>query len=209
MVEGDLFKEWTGGLAAVLWKPSILNDEPGVEYLGNLLSNFTEAKRDLIVSTLDYEYGSYTNFTSWDFPYERFNEYIFASASIPMVFQPRHIDGHIYVDGGTVWNTNIASGIDRCYEHTGDYSKITIDIANTDAYYLPQQEASHHALENYMRHRHIHHFHKKTNDILEVKKAYPEVNYRYYFQPGGKRLSGLDELRVTNTTTWRVNEMGR
>mmetsp|Transcript_34242 Transcript_34242/g.24741 ORF Transcript_34242/g.24741 Transcript_34242/m.24741 type:complete len:106 (+) Transcript_34242:513-830(+) len=104
-----------------------------------------------------------------------------ASASIPMVFQPRPIDGRLYVDGGTVWNTNIASAILRCYELTEDFSKITIDMANTDAYELDFKEPSHDALENYMRRRAIHKVHKKTNDILEVKKAYPEVNYRYYF----------------------------
>lgn len=60
-----------------------------------------------------------------------------------------------------------------------------------------------------MRHRAIHKFHKKTNDILEVKRAYPKVNYRYYFQPSGPTNSGLSELDFYNSTTWRVNEMGR
>jgi len=57
----------------------------------------------------------------------------------------------------------------RCYELTEDFSKITIDMANTDAYELDFKEPSHDALENYMRRRAIHHVHKKTNDILEVK----------------------------------------
>jgi len=60
-----------------------------------------------------------------------------------------------------------------------------------------------------MRHRDIKHFHKKTNDILEVKKAYPDVNYRYYFQPSGPTMGGLEELDFYNSTTWKVNEMGR
>uniref|UniRef100_A0A7S3RP07 PNPLA domain-containing protein n=1 Tax=Strombidinopsis acuminata TaxID=141414 RepID=A0A7S3RP07_9SPIT len=133
-----------------------------------------------------------------------------SSASIPAVFQPRYVDGRYHMDGGTVWNTNIATAIQKCYEKTGDYSKISLDIANCDAHHpVFNNETSHNALENYMRQRAIHKFHKKTNDILEVKRAYPEVNYRYYFQPSGETNSGLSELDFYNSTTWRVNEMGR
>lgn len=74
-----------------------------------------------------------------------------ASASIPVVFQPRPVDGNFYMDGGTVWNTNIASAIQKCYEKVGDYSKISLDIANCDAHYPIFANESHHALENYMR----------------------------------------------------------
>mmetsp|Transcript_88583 Transcript_88583/g.122366 ORF Transcript_88583/g.122366 Transcript_88583/m.122366 type:complete len:159 (+) Transcript_88583:499-975(+) len=132
-----------------------------------------------------------------------------ASASIPVIFQPRHVDGRYYMDGGTVWNTNIASAIQKCYEKVGDYSKISIDIANCDAYEPVFKNASHDALENFMRQRKIHSFHKKTNDILEVKRAYPEVNYRYYFQPSGATNHGLAELDFFNSTTWSDNAMGR
>lgn len=55
------------------------------------------------------------------------------------------------MDGGTVWNTNIASAIQKCYEKVGDYSKISLDIANCDAHYPIFANESHHALENYMR----------------------------------------------------------
>ena len=33
------------------------------------------------------------------------------------------------MDGGTVWNTNLVSAVDRCLEQVDDESQIIIDIA--------------------------------------------------------------------------------
>lgn len=52
--------------------------------------------------------------------------------------------------------------------------------------------------------------HKKTNDILEFKRAFPDVNFRYYFEPEeGSLTSGKDELKFDNSTTYPMQETGR
>jgi len=48
-----------------------------------------------------------------------------------------------------------------------------------------------------------------TNDILEFKRAYPEVNFRYYFAPSGEVVSGMQELNFDNSTTYFMQTMGR
>ena len=37
-----------------------------------------------------------------------------ASASVPVAFPVTELRGYHLIDGGTVWNTNIASGIEKC-----------------------------------------------------------------------------------------------
>jgi len=54
-----------------------------------------------------------------------------------------------------------------------------------------------------MRAFQIHRTNKKTNDILEFKRAFPDVNFRYYFEPeDGTLTSGKDELKFDNATTY-------
>jgi len=100
------------------------------------------------------------------------------------------------MDGGTVWNTNLVSGVEKCRELGFDDEHIIVDIMNCDAYSLKQlNESSHNAAENFMRSYQTHRMHKKTNDILEFRRAFPNVNYRYYFEPReGTLASGLEEL---------------
>jgi len=96
------------------------------------------------------------------------------------------------MDGMTAWNTNLASAVQKCYEITKDYSKITLDIANCDYYELEKlDDTSENALSNYFRGNEIKAQRGHTNDILEFKRAYPKVNYRHYFAPSGKTPSGL------------------
>ena len=53
---------------------------------------------------------------------------VVASSSIPFVFPHREIKDYILMDGGTVWNINLVSAIDRCMELVDDESQIVLDI---------------------------------------------------------------------------------
>ena len=61
-------------------------------------------------------------------PLEDFADVILASASIPMVFPSVPYKDHLLMDGGTVWNTNLVSAVDKCKELVDDDSKIILDI---------------------------------------------------------------------------------
>jgi predicted acylesterase/phospholipase RssA len=58
---------------------------------------------------------------------------IVSSASLPALF-PHQVwsDGVVCMDGGTVWNTNLASAIQRCEEIVDDHSQITMDVLVCD-----------------------------------------------------------------------------
>lgn len=169
-----------------------------------IFANFTEGiQRELIVTAVNVETGLYTQFDNSQ-PAEQWPLAVKASSSIPFVFPPQKINDTYFMDGGTVWNTNLVSGVHKCREFGYDDDKIIVDILNCDAYSLKQlNETSHNALENYMRAFQTHRMHKKTNDILEFKRAFPDVNFRYYFEPEeGTLTSGKDELKFDNATTY-------
>ena len=61
-----------------------------------------------------------------------------SSGSIPVAFQPQHLNGHIFMDGGTVWNVNIDSAVKRCHENGFENEDIIVDIAVCDKLHEPK-----------------------------------------------------------------------
>lgn len=91
-----------------------------------------------------------------------------ASALIPGVFEPDHWDGKVLMDGGTVWNTNLVSAVQRCRETVDDDSEITVDIVVCGFPTLDQNwEFSSQAMSNWLRFRDIQSYHDDIADISE------------------------------------------
>ena len=55
------------------------------------------------------------------------------------------------MDGGTVWNTNLVSAVERCRETTDDDSEITLDIIICGGSDMSISEKSSNAYENFLR----------------------------------------------------------
>ena len=56
------------------------------------------------------------------------------------------------MDGGTVYNTNLVSAVNRCKEIVGDdESKIILDIVVCSSYDLPAWTETKNAMSNYLR----------------------------------------------------------
>lgn len=56
------------------------------------------------------------------------------------------------MDGGTVYNTNLVSAINRCKEVVGDdESKIILDIIVCSSYSLPEWTDTKNGMNNYLR----------------------------------------------------------
>lgn len=115
------------------------------------------------------------------------------------------------MDGGTVWNTNLASAVNRCKEIVDDDSEITIDIILCSSHELPSwNENTSSALNNWLRYDGIKKYHNGVADVVEFREAFPKVNYRYYIEPTGPVAGGLDILKVDNSTvTWPMQMLGR
>jgi len=79
------------------------------------------------------------------------------------------------MDGGTVWNTNLVSAVQRCREIVDDDSKIILDIIVCDDDELDAWESENNAMSNYLRFNGIKSYHDSIADIDEFSQAFPEV----------------------------------
>ena len=55
------------------------------------------------------------------------------------------------MDGGTVWNTNLVSAVERCKEIVKNESEITLDIIVCDTNKLDKWNDVKNGLNNYLR----------------------------------------------------------
>lgn len=87
------------------------------------------------------------------------------------------------MDGGTVWNTNLVSAVQRCKELVGDdESKIVLDVIILGQSRMNKSEDTSNSIGNYLRYRDIKSYNKAAADIIEFEQAYPKINYRYFFK---------------------------
>ena len=97
---------------------------------------------------------------------------VISSSSIPFAFPHQiwdDIDGRkvVCMDGGSVWNTNLVSAIQRCREDVDDDSEIVLDILLCSGSSLDKWDESGKALSNYFREQNIKDYNSGMNDINE------------------------------------------
>jgi len=130
---------------------------------------------------------------------------IISSSSLPAIF-PHQVwpDGVVCMDGGTVWNTNLASAIQRCEELVDDHSQITIDVIICQDYEIATWTDQGNAMNGFQRFTNIQGHYRDISDVYDLMTIFPDVNYRYYVQPSQTlQGSSLDMLNFDNTTsTW-------
>jgi predicted acylesterase/phospholipase RssA len=108
---------------------------------------------------------------------------VIASSSIPFVFPPRQTHDRTMMDGGTAWNFNLESAIDRCLELVDDESQIIIDTILCGQAQLNATHDTSNAMSNFLRARSIASFYSTANGVIEIEKAHPKVNLRYLVVP--------------------------
>jgi hypothetical protein len=114
------------------------------------------------------------------------------------------------MDGGTVYNTNLVSAIQRCQEQVDDDSQITMDIIICDDTNVGSGEKSSNAYYNFLRYKDIKDGYSNTADVYKLMEAHPKINFRYYLQPSTTLPGGLSIINFDNTTsTWPMQMTGR
>ena len=168
-------------------------------------------KRRVVASALDVETGEYSPFTSDDTTFYDFADAAVSSSSIPFIFPPHQWHKGTFMDGGTVWNVNLDSAIEQCLKVVDKQEKITVDVVECSSPPVPDSRWSlnNDVVSDYLYARNIHSFYSDADNLAEQKKVYPEVNFRYLFQQREYQLSGLDELKFDNATTWPLQVNGR
>lgn len=93
-----------------------MNDQPLVDFVAKILTDAGSLKRKMIVGTVDINTGNYVTFNEKSADIADMPRRVVSSASIPFVFPHQLIDNMTLMDGGTVWNINMVSAIERCRE---------------------------------------------------------------------------------------------
>lgn len=161
---------------------SILDDTAAIGTL-NEIYGYTggEIKRHFAVSAVDVNTGEYFVMNDKNTEFKDLAQSSMSSSSIPVVFPPQHLKGHILMDGGTVWNDNLDSAVQQCMEIVDDYSDVIVDIAICGYSTPPDTEVEKNAIKDYLMARNIRDYYINSNSLWEQAKAYPGIDIRYYF----------------------------
>jgi len=147
----------------------------------------------MVVSTVDTQTGSYQQFTE-AVPIADLPTAVISSASIPGVFAPRAFRGNNFMDGGTVWNTNLVSAVERCMEIVDSKAKIIVDIAICGHTEQVTVTELNNTVSNILRQRQIKKTYGTMDDVLEYARTEPEVNFRYLLVPSKELLKNQAEM---------------
>ena len=212
----EVFDNWqpNGVVTGIFTKSGVFNDTPGFEWGTKIVESAGGvAHRMFEAACVNANNGQYTTF----------NETVplvkaaISSSSIPAAFpytKWSDYDGRdvICIDGGSVWNVNVPSAIDRCRNEGFEDENIIVDIVLCNAaqavgFDWEDRDNSVANLEHYKRIK------KRTtnmNNIAEFMSAYPKVDFRYLIMPQEEMPGGLSWMIFDNdTVTWDVQMIGR
>ena len=107
----DVFEMWKGGLIyGLLWEEGIFNNQPLVDFVNSQVGGKV-LKRKVSFGTADANSAGYEIY-DYNATHTLPSDYVMsavASASIPFAFPHVDRDGHTLIDGGSIWNLDIAT----------------------------------------------------------------------------------------------------
>lgn len=114
------------------------------------------------------------------------------------------------MDGGTVWNVNVDSVITQCLDGVVEEEKdIILDIVVCGYSTNSGGSVSEKAAQNWLTAYQERGYYTSTNSIQYAREAYPDVEFRYYFQRHNTNCTVPSSLDFRNETTWCLQEAGR
>lgn len=209
--EKNVFTNWKplGIITGITDKSGVFDNGPLTTTLQSIVDGFpNKLQRKLTVSCVDVNSGSYVlmNETIDDIV-----KAIVSSSSIPFAFpNQKWPNGVICMDGGTVWNTNLVSAVERCREIVDDDSQITLDVIVCDEKEETTWQHKDNAYSNFLRYKDIKDYYSGVSDIYDFVQAYPNINFRHYITPSEPLAGALGILDFNNATmTWPMQMVGR
>jgi Zn-dependent M32 family carboxypeptidase len=87
------------------------------------------------------------------------------------------------MDGGTEWNINLVSVVQKCREQVESDADIILDIVSCWTHTEKPFSVSMDTFENYYRVKQMQKYFSKMNDVVEFIQAFPDIDFRYYITP--------------------------
>lgn len=212
LAKSDLKKNWFpfGPITGLLEKTGIYNTAPLYDYIKGFMKDHNNLfYRKWVLSSVDVGNGNYVKYE------ENTSDPVKAavsSSSIPFIFNNQvWPNGEIVMDGGTVWNTNLVSAINKCRESGFDDANIDIDVIVCTALgtFESWDVEDKKTINNMLRAKDIKETRSSITDIYDAMHAFPKVNYRYYVEPSEKLPDGINLINPENDITWPMQLVGR
>lgn len=92
-------------------EPSLLDDDPALAELKSIISDQGSIARRFTVGAVDVNTGDFIAMDQTNTTFDTLAQSALSSGSIPVVFPPQHLNGYVFMDGGTVWNVNLDSAV--------------------------------------------------------------------------------------------------
>jgi predicted acylesterase/phospholipase RssA len=174
--------QWSQGMYySILFKPSLYNSEPMLQFLKDFSGNVTN--RNVTVGVTDYESGEFMEYTQ-EIGVDLFSVAAKGSASIPLVFTPTELDGHWYGDGGVLVNLNTNEAISFCRDLGYSDSDIVVDmIRDFDGQDRPAPMIVNNTKEAMDRASTISDFYSKLWFLFDFAHSFPHVDVRFIAIP--------------------------
>lgn len=131
-----------------------------------------------------------------------------SSASIPGVFPPNYFKGKYLMDGCTIYNANILSGIEMCKAKGFKESNIVVDVYNCGTVDISVQAKEGHTRANWERDHYIRSSYGFETYLYDIMQQYPKVDYRYVVGVDFD-YSEFSLLDFSSTNTNRFQDEGR
>mmetsp|Transcript_25061 Transcript_25061/g.27792 ORF Transcript_25061/g.27792 Transcript_25061/m.27792 type:complete len:358 (-) Transcript_25061:39-1112(-) len=211
--EYNAFGNWPGGiLQGLFFKKGIFDMTPGRLWVADNLGDRT-LKRKASFATVDANGATYK---VWDYnaTFTQPDDYIetaFASSSIPAVFP--HITRGEYelVDGGVIWNIDIASAVRRCKEVVDDEKDIIVDMVLCGNHRVKEVDdlRKYSTMQHLLRGHEIYSFYNGMNDYNSSMALFPDVDFRYLIVPSESLSDSFLPLDFDQKTVDRCFEVGQ
>ena len=177
----NVMKDWPGGVVeGIVFRSGLYDTSPLLAYLTSTVQ--TAPARTVYMGSASLNSGQYKAFTNLT-SLSDWIKVAMTSSAIPGIFQTRSFDGDVFTDGNVVYSMDIFSGIKDCLDKVPSQSDIIVDMISCSQNNISPDTSNLQTLEVYQRAKDIRDYYGKIKHIAWALNVYPNVNYRYYFQP--------------------------
>lgn len=183
----DILRNWDEGiLAGIFTKGGIFDNTPLIEFLTEQVGPRSIKKKFTVVLTnADTGLSEHVDFNHSETLPPGAISTIVGSSAIPAAFPHMTINGNTYIDGGCIWNLDVAGAIRRCHEIVDDDKDIIVDIILCSEYNLTVKGdiKKLNAIDHFRRAKRIEEYIDNMQDIQRALMLYPDVTFRYVLGP--------------------------
>ena len=182
----DIFVQWPfpGFIRGLISEKSFFNNSPELELVTSKFNeNGGKIQRGFSIGITDINNAKYIT-VNQDIDQSKIPHYVVTSSSVPGFFKYVEENNTILVDGFTIDNLNLRAGINECRKIVSDDDKITVDVVMTNPLtvnYVNMKTYTSFGI--YQRGNELQKMYTNYFYLLDIIKAFPDINWRYIVYP--------------------------